>query len=97
MADYASEWQEWTIVPVGAGWAFAVGVIKQSGGQIKVRVAKGKMKAAASGELPITQAQKFNLKRSDWEGKGEGQPGLRELIDRYVAQLDTIHGEGDEE
>jgi hypothetical protein len=79
--DYAAKWETWTLIPAGAGWAFAVGIIEQSGRR-RVRVAKGKMKVASPGELPITQQSKFNLKVSDWKL-------LREAIDQYVAQLES--------
>jgi hypothetical protein len=45
-------------------------------------VAKGKMKVASPGELPITQQLKFNLKAADWKL-------LRAAIDQYVAQLES--------
>ena len=77
--DYAAKWETWTLIPAGAGWAFAVGIIEQSGRR-RVRVAKGKMKVAGPGDLPITQQLKFNLKPADWKP-------LREAIDLYVAQL----------
>jgi len=79
--DYAAKWETWTLIPAGAGWAFAVGIIEQSGRR-RVRVAKGKMKVASPGELPITQQSKFNLKVSDWKL-------LREAIDQYIAQLES--------
>jgi hypothetical protein len=79
--DYAAKWDTWTLIPAGAGWAFAVGIIEQSGRR-RVRVAKGKMKVASPGELPITQQSKFNLKPSDWKL-------LREAIDQYIAQLES--------
>ena len=79
--DYAAEWETWTLIPAGAGWAFAVGIIEQSGRR-RVRVAKGKIKVASPGELPITQQSKFNLKPSDWKL-------LREAIDQYIAQLES--------
>ena len=78
---YAAKWDTYTLIPAGAGWAFAVGII-ESGGRRRVRVAKGKMKVAAQGELPITQQNKFNLKPADWKS-------LRTAIDQYVAQLET--------
>jgi hypothetical protein len=78
---YAADWQTWTLIPAGAGWAFAVGIIEQSGRR-RVRVAKGKMKIAGPNELPITQQLKFNLKPADWKP-------LRAAIDQYVAQLTT--------
>ena len=76
---YAAEWKTWTLIPAGAGWAFAVGIIDQ-GGRQRVRVAKGKMKVAGPGELPITQQSKFNLKPADWKP-------LRAAIDQYIAEL----------
>ena len=83
--SYAAEWETWTLIPAGAGWMFAVGIIEQSGRR-RVRVAKGKVKVAESGELPISQQSKFNLKPADWKP-------LREAIDRYVAQLAAETGE----
>jgi hypothetical protein len=79
--DYAAKWETWTLIPAGAGWAFAVGIIEQSGRR-RVRVAKGKVKVASPGELPITQQSKFNLKPADWKL-------LREAIDQYIAQLES--------
>ena len=78
---FESKWETWTLSPAGAGWAFAVGIIEQSGRR-RVRVAKGKIKVAGAGELPITQQLKFNLKPADWRP-------LREAIDLYVAQLQS--------
>jgi hypothetical protein len=80
-SQYAANWETWTLIPAGAGWAFAVGIIEQ-GGRRRVRVAKGKMKVAGQGELPITQQAKFNLKPSDWKA-------LRTAIDQYIAQLES--------
>ena len=79
--DFAAKWDTWTLIPAGAGWAFAVGIIEQSGRR-RVRVAKGKIKVASPGELPITQQSKFNLKVADWKL-------LREAIDQYIAQLES--------
>ena len=78
---YAAKWDTYTLIPAGAGWAFAVGII-ESGGRRRVRVAKGKMKVAAQGELPISQVNKFNLKPADWKS-------LRTAIDQYIAQLEA--------
>lgn len=78
---YEAKWETWTLIPAGAGWMFAVGIIEQ-GGRRRVRVAKGKSKVADAGELPITQQAKFNLKPADWKP-------LRETIDRYIAQLES--------
>jgi hypothetical protein len=76
---YAARWETWTLIPAGAGWAFAVGIIEQSGRR-RVRVAKGKIKIAGPNELPITQQLKFNLKPADWKP-------LRAAIDQYIAEL----------
>lgn len=85
---YAADWKTWTLIPAGAGWAFAVGIIEQGqAGRFRVRVAKGKMKVAAPGELPITQQAKFNLKVADWKA-------LRDAIDYYIAELENP-GSGD--
>jgi hypothetical protein len=78
---FETQWDTWTLIPAGAGWAFAVGII-ESGGRRRVRVAKGKMKVAAQGELPISQVNKFNLKPADWKP-------LKAAIDQYVAQLEA--------
>jgi hypothetical protein len=78
---YAAKWETWTLIPAGAGWAFAVGII-EAGGRRRVRVAKGKMKVSSPAELPITQQNKFNLKPADWKL-------LREAIDQYIAQLES--------
>ena len=83
--SYAAQWETWTLIPAGAGWMFAVGIIEQSGRR-RVRVAKGKTKVAQAGELPISQQSKFNLKPADWKP-------LREAIDRYVAQLAAETGD----
>lgn len=84
--DYAAKWDTWTLIPAGAGWAFAVGIIEQSGRR-RVRVAKGKIKVSAPGELPITQQSKFNLKPADWKP-------LREAIDQYIAQIESEGNNG---
>jgi len=86
--DYAAKWETWTLIPAGAGWSFAVGIIEQ-GGRRRVRVAKGKMKIASAGELPITQQAKFNLKPADWKP-------LREAIDQYIQRLETPEKEDDD-
>jgi hypothetical protein len=84
--NYAAKWETWTLIPAGAGWSFAVGIIEQSGRR-RVRVAKGKMKVSSAGELPITQQSKFNLKPADWKP-------LRAAIDQYIAQLEAKGNEG---
>jgi hypothetical protein len=81
-SQYAAKWETWTLIPAGAGWMFAVGIIDTGGGRRRVRVAKGKTRVADAGELPITQASKFNLKPADWKN-------LRDAVDRYVIQLEA--------
>ncbi len=75
--DYSSKW----IVssephPLGAGWYIQVGIIEDSQGGRKVRVARGR----ATPQGGIIQSQKINLKAKEW-------PWLREQIDKYVAEL----------
>ena len=86
--QYAAKWDTWTLIPAGAGWMFAVGIIEQ-GGRRRVRVAKGKSKVADAGELPITQQAKFNLKPADWKH-------LRDAIDRYIAKLEAEAAKADQ-
>jgi len=76
-----TKWETWTLIPAGAGWMFAVGIVDQDGRR-RIRIAKGKAKVADAGELPVTQQSRLNLKPSDWKH-------LREAIDRYIAQLHT--------
>jgi hypothetical protein len=83
--QYAARWETWTLIPAGAGWMFAVGIVEQAGRR-RVRVAKGKTKVSHAGELPINQQSKFNLKPADWKP-------LREAIDRYIAQLESEAGD----
>lgn len=80
-SQYAATWESWTLIPAGAGWSFAVGII-ETGGRRRVRVAKGKLKVSGPNELPISQASKFNLKPADWKL-------LRTAIDQYIAQLES--------
>ena len=75
-----AKWQTWTLVPAGAGWMFAIGIVEQNG-QRRVRIAKGKMKIADAGELPIVQQTRLNLKPVDWKH-------VRAAIDRYIALLE---------
>lgn len=75
----STKWETWTLIPAGAGWMFAVGIVEQDGRR-RVRIAKGKQKVADAGELPIAQQARLNLKPSDWKH-------LRDAIDRYIAQL----------
>ena len=79
--QYAAKWETWTLIPAGAGWAFAIGIIEPSGRR-RVRVAKGKMKISGPNELPITQQAKFNLKPADWKA-------VRTAVDQYIAQLES--------
>jgi len=75
--DYSSKW----IVSsephaLGGGWYVQVGIIEDSQGGRKVRVARGR----ANPQGGIVQAQKINLKAKEW-------PWLREQIEKYMAQL----------
>jgi hypothetical protein len=75
--DYSSKWIAASEpLALGAGWYVQVGIIEDSQGGRKVRVARGR----ASPQGGIVQSQKINLKAKEW-------PWLREQIDKYVAQL----------
>jgi hypothetical protein len=74
--DYSSKWVASETRALGAGWYVQVGIIEDSQGKRKVRVARGKAKP----EGGITQAQKFNIKAKEW-------PWVREQIEKYLAQM----------
>jgi len=75
--DYSSKWIATSEPhPLGGGWYVQVGIIEDSQGGRKVRVARGKPSIQGG----ITQSQKFNLKAKEW-------PWIREQIEKYLAQL----------
>ena len=75
--DYSSKWLSASEPhPLGAGWYVQVGIIEDSQGGRKVRVARGK----ASVQGGITQSQKFNLKAKEW-------PWIKEQVEKYLAEL----------
>jgi hypothetical protein len=75
--DYSSKWiAAAEPFALGAGWYVQVGIIEDSQGGRKVRVARGR----ANPQGGITQSQKFNLKAKEW-------PWIREQIEKYLAQL----------
>ncbi len=75
--DYSSKWIAASEpFALGAGWYVQVGIIEDSQGGRKVRVARGR----ANPQGGITQSQKFNLKAKEW-------PWIREQIEKYLAQL----------
>ena len=60
-----SMWTSSKLLPLGGGWAFAVGVLEDG----TIRIAKGKTEGA-NANAPISQVQKLNLKAKDrqtWE------------------------------
>lgn len=84
--DYSSKWIVSEIHSLGAGWYVQVGIIEDSQGKRKVRVARGK----ANPQGGITQQQKFNLKPKEW-------PWLREQLDRFIAQMQQEEAAAPEE
>lgn len=75
--DYGSKWIAASEPhALGAGWYVQVGIIEDSQGGRKVRVARGK----ASPQGGITQQQRFNLKAKEW-------PWIREQIEKYLTQM----------
>ncbi len=74
--DHSSTWIISETRPLGAGWYVQVGIIQDSQGKRKVRVARGR----ANLQGGITQSQKINIKPKEW-------PWLREQLDRFIVQL----------
>ncbi len=74
--DYSSKWIVSEMHALGAGWYVQVGIIEDSQGKRKVRVARGR----ANPQGGITQSQKINIKPKEW-------PWLREQLDRFIAQM----------
>jgi len=74
--DYSSKWIASEMHALGAGWYVQVGIIEDSRGTRKVRVARGR----ANPQGGIIQSQKINLKPKEW-------PWLREQLDRFIAQM----------
>jgi hypothetical protein len=74
--DYSSKWIVSEMHALGAGWYVQVGIIEDSQGKRKVRVARGR----ANPQGGIIQSQKINLKPKEW-------PWLREQLDRFIAQM----------
>ncbi len=78
---YGSHWVKHDIIPLGGLWAIVVGIIEdETSGDLKIRIAKGKVKGKVSrslGEIkieptdpndPIAQINRLNLKsRAEWE------------------------------
>lgn len=77
--DFSSTWVDSQIVMLGMGWAFQVGVIRDSDGTLKIRIAKGQLKDPTT----VSQRQKFNIKRrKEWEQ-------IKPLVDEYLAKLES--------
>lgn len=83
--EYGTTWLTATIIPLGGAWAFAVGIVRDSAGVEKLRIAKGKVNADAdldAGDAPVTQVQKFNIKKRDeWEK-------IKAAVDAALDELD---------
>jgi len=84
------------VLGLGGQWAIAVGIVTDSYGTEKIRIAKGRYKEMAplkEGELsqslgdvdefPISQPNKFNIKRAaEWEA-------VSTLVEKLLPQLET--------
>ncbi len=84
-SEWASEWIASEAKAIGGGWAMQVGIIRDAQGKHKLRVIRGKVQLQGG----ISQAQKFNLNPKDW-------PWLREQLDKYVAQMQTMGATAEE-
>ena len=66
MGVRATVWKQGaTVIPIGGGWAYAVGETESG----NIRIAKGKL-SGANTNAPISQGMKLNLKPKDsdqWE------------------------------
>jgi len=87
--DYGTTWETCHLITLGGNWAFAVGIVEDSRGTKKVRIAKGRLKEndrEEPGDCPISQVNKLNLKVKDWAR-------VRALIDDAIKELVEIEGE----
>ena len=88
--DFSSTWVEFDMIPVGAGYAYQIGIIEDNTTHArKVRVAKGRLTVLPDGRAAVKQAQKLNLKPKEW-------PQLRLAVEKYLEKLQaTGQVEGD--
>jgi|GEM_PF-4589966 len=86
--DFSSTWIDSQIVMLGMGWAYQIGVIRDSDGTLKIRIAKGQLKDPTT----VSQRQKFNIKRrKEWEQ-------IKPLVEEYLTKLESdayVADEGD--
>ncbi len=91
---YETEWKECEVIPLGGFWAYACGIVEDKEGNVKVRIAKGKVLGKVwreKGELkhkydnpkkPISQVNRLNIKsKGEW---GE----VKKLVDKYIENLE---------
>jgi len=78
--EFGTEWEEYTLVPLGGKWYFVVGIVKDTrSGERKVRIAKGPMKDPTQ-KMP-SQVQRLNVKSFDeWQR-------LTSLVEKFCAKL----------
>jgi hypothetical protein len=91
---FGSRWEGYDLIKLGGFWAIAVGIVTDSTGIRKVRIAKGKVKGKVyrdeqrqiqyeldDPEDPITQVNRINVKNeSEWHR-------IKELVDKWIRKL----------
>jgi len=78
--EFGTEWEDYTLVPLGGKWYFVVGIVRDTrSGERKVRVAKGPMKNP--GQKMPSQVQRLNVKSFDeWQR-------LTSLVEKFCTKL----------
>ena len=97
MAEYKkfeSNWEAYDLIKLGGFWAICIGIIVDSTGIRKLRIAKGKIKGKVfrdeKGEIqyelydkkdPISQVNRVNITDvEDWEQ-------IKKLVDKWITKL----------
>lgn len=92
---FESSWEAYDLIKLGGFWAICIGIVVDSTGIRKLRIAKGKVegkvfkdeKGNIQYELddkndPITQVNRFNINRkSDWMQ-------IKKLVEKYLPKLE---------
>jgi len=92
---FGSSWEKYDIVPLGGFWAICVGIVTDSMGIKKVRIAKGKIRGRVwrdeKGNIqyelddknnPISQVNRINIKSApEWQE-------IKKLVDKSIKKLE---------
>lgn len=91
---FESNWEAYDLIKLGGFWAICIGMVVDSTGIRKLRIAKGKIKGKVfknekkeiQYELddkndPITQVNRLNIKSvEEWQE-------IKKLVDKWIAKL----------